>query len=456
MFGLVRSSSPPLAPVPLFSTIHTASAHRSPDGEGAESTSDALPSPPCASSPRSLSTDHEHLREARPADTSTYGIRASRPVSMAPDRPIKHEVSALYQKDWRTCADPNANSQGALLAFEEGTKPIRRYCVLTEEALEYRPTDQSGLVERSIAFKTVDCVEVEYEPSVQAEHLALRPFAVRLSDGRRLLFATEKPAERLRWLSELKCVSLDLFFCADNSELKRQIRSRSLIPTPHFSTARGVGNPHRFAVTATSDWSLTPPGSSSSETRGTVRSWTRDNARPHPSLPLSAAPSVPSITQQPWRQAAGEDDSARKLLDLDRSSTRSSAMRRLERSETPPPLPPQTARYLAHSPIPGPFSRERMPRATFGRDSTASTPVPSSSLLEELRELLAVLEVDDLRKKAKSSRYQRLRERLGAFKERLASDKSSTMSPHDAHLAEKVRSGRELGEKEALIFRPIR
>ncbi|TKA52568.1 hypothetical protein B0A53_04578 [Rhodotorula sp. CCFEE 5036] len=364
MFGLVRSSSPPLAPVPLFSTIHTASAHRSPDGEGAESTSDALPSPPCASSPRSLSTDHEHLREARPADTSTYGIRASRPVSMAPDRPIKHE--------------------GALLAFEEGTKPIRRYCVLTEEALEYRPTDQSGLVERSIAFKTVDCVEVEYEPSVQAEHLA------------------------------------------------------SLIPTPHFSTARGVGNPHRFAVTATSDWSLTPPGSFFSETRGTVRSWTRDNARPHPSLPLSAAPSVPSITQQPWRQAAGEDDSARKLLDLDRSSTRSSAMRRLERSETPPPLPPKTARYLAHSPIPGPFSRERMPRATFGRDSTASTPVPSSSLLEELRELLAVLEVDDLRKKAKSSRYQRLRERLGAFKERLASDKSSTMSPHDAHLAEKV------------------
>ncbi|GAA5957858.1 hypothetical protein JCM8115_006269 [Rhodotorula mucilaginosa] len=281
-------------------------------------------------------------------------------------------------------AAPSTNGRGALLAFEEGTKPIRRYCVLTEEALEYRPTDQSGLVERSIAFKTVDCVEVEYEPSVQAEHLA------------------------------------------------------SLIPTPHFSTARGVGNPHRFAVTATSDWSLTPPGSFFSETRGTVRSWTRDNARPHPSLPLSAAPSVPSITQQPWRQAAGEDDSARKLLDLDRSSTRSSAMRRLERSETPPPLPPKTARYLAHSPIPGPFSRERMPRATFGRDSTASTPVPSSSLLEELRELLAVLEVDDLRKKAKSSRYQRLRERLGAFKERLASDKSSTMSPHDAHLAEKV------------------
>lgn len=87
-----------------------------------------------------------------------------------------------------------------------------------------------------------------------------------------------------------------------------------------------------------------------------------------------------------------------------------------------------------------------MPRTNSGGDSTASTPVPSSSLLEELRELLAALEVDDLRKKAKSSRYQRLRERLGAFKERLASDKSSTISPPNADLAEKVRADCEVAK----------
>lgn len=100
MFGLVRSSSPPLAPFPLSSTIHTASAQRAHDGEGAESTLDALPSAACASSPRSFSTDHEHLREAKPADTSTRRTRAAQTVFMAPDRPIKHEVRHRGRKSW--------------------------------------------------------------------------------------------------------------------------------------------------------------------------------------------------------------------------------------------------------------------------------------------------------------------------------------------------------------------
>ena len=100
IFGLVRSSSPPLAPVPLPSAIHTASAQRAYDGEGAESTLDALPSAAWAPSPRSFSTDHEHLREAKPADTSTHRTRAAQPLFMAPDRPIKHEVRHRGRKSW--------------------------------------------------------------------------------------------------------------------------------------------------------------------------------------------------------------------------------------------------------------------------------------------------------------------------------------------------------------------
>lgn len=94
-FGLVRPSSPPLTAVPPSSTTLLVSAEQVDDGDGPAGTSDALPSPPYASSPQSLSTDHEHLREARPADTSTHGLCPPQTISMAPDRPIKHEVSAL-------------------------------------------------------------------------------------------------------------------------------------------------------------------------------------------------------------------------------------------------------------------------------------------------------------------------------------------------------------------------
>lgn len=78
--------------------------------------------------------------------------------------------------------------------------------------------------------------------------------------------------------------------------------------------------------------------------------------------------------------------------------------------------------------------------ADSGGDFVASATAGANSLVHALRELLAHLELEDLRKESKSARSKRLRECLGAFKDRLASDKSSAAGPRVADLTAKVRT----------------
>ncbi|BGP01662.1 hypothetical protein JCM10021v2_005367 [Rhodotorula toruloides] len=168
-----------------------------------------------------------------PADrASTVDSRLAR--SVTPGSPILHEGYLLVRPTGNPLADPQ--------------EWPRRYCVLTRENLEFRPTDQNPHDRPMIAFFTSECASVDDDAPTLPNFV--RPFAVVLRDGDRLLFAAESRADRVAWILALQ-------------QAIRPVAEQSNLPT------QVVGD------SASSIRSLTPPGSFFSETRGTVRSWGR-------------------------------------------------------------------------------------------------------------------------------------------------------------------------------------
>ncbi|GAA5878769.1 hypothetical protein JCM8547_007191 [Rhodosporidiobolus lusitaniae] len=82
---------------------------------------------------------------------------------------------------------------------------VSRYCVLTNETLEFRPTDHNLQSRPIVVFRLAECSRIEDEPHKPFE-TSFRPFAILLKDGERLYFAPEGESrrERVRWVLALQ------------------------------------------------------------------------------------------------------------------------------------------------------------------------------------------------------------------------------------------------------------
>ncbi|GAA6002578.1 uncharacterized protein JCM10292_007740 [Rhodotorula paludigena] len=148
---------------------------------------------------------------------------------------------------------------------------VRRYCVLTADSLDVRPTDLDPLVKPSTLFRLTECLRVE-DQTLPTSSADLRPFAAVLVDGEKRLFACENRVRRVQWIMALQD--------AINARAARQVRPAAARKDSGFSS---VQPPHHSApATAHSTRTLTPPGSVYSETRGTIR---REDLRKADQLP---------------------------------------------------------------------------------------------------------------------------------------------------------------------------
>ncbi|BGP56795.1 hypothetical protein JCM8202v2_004426 [Rhodotorula sphaerocarpa] len=317
--------------------------------------------------------------------------------------------------------------EGYLLLLGAGATPTRRYCVLTDDGLEYRPTDQVPDVQRQLVVAAQDLERVDFEPAVSAELLAARPFSVVMRGGETRLYAAEKAVERLRWITALRSL---ISATATRAKIDRSVAP----PEP----AR----------------SLTPPGSYFSVTRGTVRDadWPEKPALAPLDIGFDdyllsrdtklASPDYTRTPSFPARIAV-----ARTI-----SSTSSDSLKRL----SPPPLPPKSplfdsspdpekSRLFASSSRRTLHSSTDAPPTSGPRGPAHSVPTSRSSdgfgdlrIARELRDLRSQLELADLRKEGKRERHKRLRERLAAFRSRLDGDASSSNASRESGLAAKV------------------
>ncbi|GAA5822394.1 hypothetical protein JCM11251_006325 [Rhodosporidiobolus azoricus] len=351
---------------------------------------------------------------------------------------------------------------------------VARYCVLTSDILECRPTDQNHQSRPIIAFYLTDCAYIEDEP--------------------------DKP---LRTSDAVTAARLD-----SNHSTSTRARSEPL------STVSAQATPVSDA--ASSVRSLTPPGSRYSETRGTVYGWDKGEVTgekaslpsyPHDTvgivdekLRLRGPSSRPtsskahSYVDEKRAKPRGERD----LFSLyHRPSPRPGSSASLRSDRPLPPLPPKDASILpSHLPssmddvvnlghrrarsdlssyntphnqppfrpiptraspsheLPSPalFSPSSMlPARPSTRSSTSTLSIVPTEEIDELhhdlQRLLNKVETKGGEKVHRDERYRRLQDRLRAFKQRhggLAGTESG--EEEDATLAEKVDYLLEMSE----------
>ncbi|GAA5899975.1 hypothetical protein JCM5296_001930 [Sporobolomyces johnsonii] len=141
---------------------------------------------------------------------------------------------------------------------------VARYCVLTADTLEFRPTDQNRQSSPIVAFVLSECERVEDEPE-KPFPTSFRPFAVVLRDGERLYFACDKRVERVRWVLALQ----DAVNAARARTVDRDAQLALAKPLPDFF---GPSTPRRRRNAQPEPQpDITPPGSTYSSTRGTIR-----------------------------------------------------------------------------------------------------------------------------------------------------------------------------------------
>ncbi|KAJ8292840.1 hypothetical protein OF846_004103 [Rhodotorula toruloides] len=329
-----------------------------------------------------------------PADrASTVDTRLARSVTLG--LPILHEGYLLVPPIGNPLADPQ--------------EWPRRYCVLTRESLEFRPTDQNP--HDRPTFFIAECARVDDDAPTLPNFV--RPFAVVLKDGDRLLFAAETRADRVAWILALQ-------------QAIRPAAEQSQLPM------------HVVADSASSIRSLTPPGSFFSETRGTVRSWGR--RRPQKATGLREMPVA----------AISSDRSDRSLPPLPP-----------EKPSSPlPPLPPLPGHRRARSDLsrystpydeppfrpiptrPSSFRSDKVPlRKTLSPASRSAPSVATAVELEALqRDVQTALERardGKVGKSRRDDRYRDLQARLRAVQDKIG-DSSSIKT---------VRAGQSLWEK---------
>ncbi|GAA6016993.1 hypothetical protein JCM10207_001450 [Rhodosporidiobolus poonsookiae] len=352
-----------------------------------------------------------------------------------------------------------------------------RYCVLTADSFDFRPTDQNPQP-RVVAFRTAEAVRVEDNPALPADS-ALRPFAVILNDGDPLLFACESRVDKVRWVLALQQALDD---ARRIEEPANQEHGKPL--SAYFNPASpSSGAPFRFFAESTR--TVTPPGSLFSETRGTIRREKDDKIPPYsPPIglysylddkktfrsygPGSSASSADSDASslfghgdkrprdlfdnyarplrsalQPRPASIASSGSGRPLPQVPPkdatalpplvSPTRSAFSHHqrsgsdLSQFNTPshePPFRPTPTRPALpakkHSDLP--FSPSSLlPARPSTRSSRASTPsaVPTDeleALQRDLRELMDEAEVEGNRRLYRDHRYRRVQERLRAFR----------------------------------------
>ncbi|GAA5991459.1 hypothetical protein JCM11641_005212 [Rhodosporidiobolus odoratus] len=155
---------------------------------------------------------------------------------------------------------------------------VERYCVLSADSLEFRPTDQNHQSRPIVVFLLSEVIRIEDEPD-KPFTTPFRPFAVLLKDDERLYFSCESRIDRVRWVLALQ----DAVNAARSDETGRLSLRKSSKPLPSFFTPASPSPSlagARQVTSAASNRTMTPPGSLYSETRGTIRSWRREPKAP--------------------------------------------------------------------------------------------------------------------------------------------------------------------------------
>ncbi|GJN92728.1 hypothetical protein Rhopal_005766-T1 [Rhodotorula paludigena] len=232
-----------------------------------------------------LAADEAHLAET----SKTFSTTAPASPSAEPTRKDGHLLELEYSQPLPTVSSSRSGETSRSLPtlpilhegylrmpsmLDDPAAPqdwVRRYCVLTADSLDVRPTDLDPLVKPSTLFRLRECLRVE-DQTVPASSADLRPFAAVLVDGEKRLFACENRVGRVQWIMALQD--------AINARAARQVRPAAERKDSGFSS---VQPPHCSApATAHSTRTLTPPGSVYSETRGTIR---REDLRKADQLP---------------------------------------------------------------------------------------------------------------------------------------------------------------------------
>ncbi|GAA5921063.1 hypothetical protein JCM1841_005081 [Sporobolomyces salmonicolor] len=163
---------------------------------------------------------------------------------------------------------------------------VARYCVLTADTLEFRPTDQNRQSSPIVAFVLSECERVVDEPE-KPFPTSFRPFAVVLQDGERLYFACDKRVERVRWVLALQ----DAVNAARARTVNRDAQLAQAKSLPDFFAPSTPSRRRNAQQEAPPD--ITPPGSTYMSSRGTVRSRKeRGKEADLPPLPASPTSSI--------------------------------------------------------------------------------------------------------------------------------------------------------------------
>ncbi|BGP33685.1 hypothetical protein JCM10296v2_005489 [Rhodotorula toruloides] len=312
---------------------------------------------------------------------STVDSRFSR--SVTPGLPILHEGYLLVPPTGNPLADPQ--------------EWPRRYCVLTRESLEFRPTDQNPHDRPRIAFFTSECASVDDDAPTLPNFV--RPFAVVLRDGDRLLFAAETRADRVAWILALQQAIRPV---AEQSNLATQV----------------------VADSASSVRSLTPPGSFFSETRGTVRSWGRRSPQKASGVRELPVASTSNRSDRSLPPLPPEKPSS-PLPPLPPLSGHRRARSDLSRYSTPydePPFRPIPTRPLSFRSDQESLRKTRSPAVRSSRSATTS--VELEALQREVQAALERARAGKVGKSRRDDRYRDLQARLKVAQDKIGHSSS--------------------------------